>query len=1249
MNKIKTGLILSILTFLGVGMINFSFACDGLRNYAASETYQIQLTGSNGKTGGSYNSNPTTIVAKTNLQNNITLQYTNSMASSDSGFIQIKGTSGSYYMNVDPINLIYKIEINYKFSGDNGSASLELGNYANNSFTSANSMTINSSTSYVTKTYEDFSSSYSYFRIIQESNRALYIKSITISYHCVESSSTTKPVKGIEVSPNELELDVGDTYGLSKQITPNDATNQNVTWSSSNSEIASVDQNGLVTAKNSGNTIIKCVTEDGGFSDECEVTVNSTGDEPVTSGQYTLVENASQLVSGANVVIALRSEAVIAGALSSTYLSKVNLSGFDSSGSTLSTIPDDAIEFTLEGSAGAWKFKYNDTYLSTTGEKKISFSGTVNTWEISINESLATIQSTTDSYGRILYNSGSPRFTTYTSSTSHQMHLPELFIKGSGSGDIGGEEDPIDPPAVEPAKLISVNISTRQTTYDIGQKLDTSLITITGTFDDNTTKNYSWNEISEYDMLDSQSENFFIEYEFEFSGEHILTVTIDGVESNILSIFVNEEEVEEPDNQSSTATISIQQIDINSNTDISSSFGTYITTDGINISSTSGSKVFPVSNTNGLKLGSKSSGGSVTFNFDTNILITSVGLKVSRYDGETTTLSIKTVSEKSFDLESDYTNSYYVIDSFSSDTTLTSSLTISSSSRFNLHEISLTFSTNVEVQDIPVTKVFLSSETLNLNIGSSSKLTATIVPSNATNKTLTWSSDASAVASVSTEGVVTANNVGTANIKVTTSNGFYDTVKVNVTETEMDNYYVPSTIDQYFSLKDIQETMGCSSIPLSSDTTNILVIPVEVEGYAFTDKILSDLDIAFNGTDESSLYWESVASFYDKSSFNNVDLNFEIADVYECGYTPSEIENIYIDNSYYLYPSQKILEYSVSNYKKSNSTTKFDSDNDGFIDAVWMVYSCPNYSNESSLSKEFWAYVYYNNWNANPSTSSPVGGIYGWASYDFMYDKGTSKVDAHTYIHETGHLFGLEDYYNYDSSKETCLSGVDMMDYNVIDHNVWSKMLLGWVKPYVVTGNVEITINPSTLTGECILIPSSKGWNGTSYDEFILLELYSPVGLNEKDATTSYNSADVFTEAGVRLYHVDSRLIKYRYSYQNGWGADSYVEPSSINIDTIDGYTYYSYGASNTPSRNEMNSNFRLITMVQAGGNNTYKNGGSATNGDLFQTNDVFTMDSYGANFFPNKTTFNNGYSFDYKITFVNVSSTNATIRITKI
>ena len=86
------------------------------------------------------------------------------------------------------------------------------------------------------------------------------------------------------------------------------------------------------------------------------------------------------------------------------------------------------------------------------------------------------------------------------------------------------------------------------------------------------------------------------------------------------------------------------------------------------------------------------------------------------------------------------------------------------------------------VPDVPVTGVSLDKTSASLNVGGTVTLTATVSPSNATNKDVTWSSDDETVATVE-NGVVTAVSGGTATITVTTvDGGLTATCEVTVTE-----------------------------------------------------------------------------------------------------------------------------------------------------------------------------------------------------------------------------------------------------------------------------------------------------------------------------------------------------------------------------------------------------------------------------------------------------------------------------------
>ncbi|MCR3761663.1 Ig-like domain-containing protein [Clostridium felsineum] len=85
-------------------------------------------------------------------------------------------------------------------------------------------------------------------------------------------------------------LTVGDTDTLSASFNPDNTTNKNVTWSSSDSNIVSVDKSGKITANRACNATVTATSEDGQKTASCNVTVNANTKEPKVTYQ-THVQN----------------------------------------------------------------------------------------------------------------------------------------------------------------------------------------------------------------------------------------------------------------------------------------------------------------------------------------------------------------------------------------------------------------------------------------------------------------------------------------------------------------------------------------------------------------------------------------------------------------------------------------------------------------------------------------------------------------------------------------------------------------------------------------------------------------------------------------------------------------------------------------------------------------------------------------------------------------------------------------------
>lgn len=91
--------------------------------------------------------------------------------------------------------------------------------------------------------------------------------------------ASTVSATGVSISPDSKTLNKGETVQLTATVLPTDATDKTVTWSSSNNDIASVDNNGEVTAVGPGTATITATANDGsGKAASCRITVN----EPYT-------------------------------------------------------------------------------------------------------------------------------------------------------------------------------------------------------------------------------------------------------------------------------------------------------------------------------------------------------------------------------------------------------------------------------------------------------------------------------------------------------------------------------------------------------------------------------------------------------------------------------------------------------------------------------------------------------------------------------------------------------------------------------------------------------------------------------------------------------------------------------------------------------------------------------------------------------------------------------------------------------
>ena len=110
----------------------------------------------------------------------------------------------------------------------------------------------------------------------------------SVSCKVTVNGQTTVPVASVELNQTTLELIAGKEATLTATVKPDDATNKTVTWSSNNETVATVDNNGKVTAKAAGEATITAKVGDKQVTCNVKVTAAEVAVESVTLDQSSL-------------------------------------------------------------------------------------------------------------------------------------------------------------------------------------------------------------------------------------------------------------------------------------------------------------------------------------------------------------------------------------------------------------------------------------------------------------------------------------------------------------------------------------------------------------------------------------------------------------------------------------------------------------------------------------------------------------------------------------------------------------------------------------------------------------------------------------------------------------------------------------------------------------------------------------------------------------------------------------------------
>ena len=560
-----------------------------------------------------------------------------------------------------------------------------------------------------------------------------------------------------------------------------------------------------------------------------------------------------------------------------------------------------------------------------------------------------------------------------------------------------------------------------------------------------------------------------------------------------------------------------------------------------------------------------------------------------------------------------------------------------------------------------VTAITLSQSTLTLGGGDSVQLTVTFTPSTAVNKQVIWETSNSSVATVSSSGVVIGVGIGECDItvKYRSNQSITDTCHVTVTSayqcsTKTDMQQTYTNYAKYSAYQ-----TGGHICPLTG-SPKLLIIPVwfsDSDTY-ITDEtkkanVRADIEKAYLGSD-SDTGWKSVKSFYQQESNGTLNLTGTVTD----WYTVSKSSTYYANDDDYTSRTRALVTAATDWYftgHSSDSRANYcHTPNTYELDGVMLIYAAPDYRAAGQSQNNLWAYKYTVG-DYGSSAATAAANVFFWASYDFMYGQaqanyraGSSQhggdtshclIDAHTYIHEMGHVLGLDDYYDYGSTDYCVAGGFSMQDYNVGGHEPFSVMAYGWADPYVPLKSCQMTIGAFQDTHDFILLTPGMNSNYSVFDEYLLLELYTPTGLNAFDSTYQYSGGYPQGPSipGIRLWHVDARL----YNYYNG-----NVGTNANNNGVILMNNNTCEGERLSELNDGHGEDWDLLKLIRYDQNGTKPlhttNALSGT--DLFTAGKSFTFDSYSSQFAQNSL--NSGEDFKWSFTVDSVSLTSATISL---
>ncbi len=275
--------------------------------------------------------------------------------------------------------------------------------------------------------------------------------------------------------------------------------------------------------------------------------------------------------------------------------------------------------------------------------------------------------------------------------------------------------------------------------------------------------------------------------------------------------------------------------------------------------------------------------------------------------------------------------------------------------------------------------------------------------------------------------------------------------------------------------------------------------------------------------------YDSLRNFYRRSSYDQLEIVGDVLGWYQAPYARSTVTESGTGR-------MNLIKEALNYYEaQGHDFSQYDNDGDGTIDYFCVFWTGPH----GEWASFWWGYY---TWFSDSTYRLDGKRLtnYSWQWELYNYPSGT--FGPSTIIHETGHALGVPDYYDYDDAvgPRGGVGNLDIMD-STGDHNCFSKFMLDWIAPTVVSGGARtVTLRASGLYPDALLfMPGAVP--GQIFNEFFMVQ----------NRLRSGNDTNLFTGSdGLLVWHVDARLDTWGYDFLYD---NSYTEHKLLRLMEADG------------------------------------------------------------------------------------------------